>query len=88
MTEILPVGHQRFARLVTVDKCLGKIARADVLDSLKGAASWLDAASCATGKSGKCFRNALYHENGDISWLYPNSGTAEVISAWLDLAEL
>ena len=44
------------------------------------------AASAATGESGLCYRTAIYHDTGDITWLFPHSNTAELISAWLDLA--
>lgn len=49
---------------------------------------WLDAASAATGQPGLCYRTAIFHDTQDITWLFPHSNTAELISAWLDLAEV
>ncbi|MDQ8194785.1 pectate lyase [Coraliomargarita sp. SDUM461004] len=80
--------NQRFSKLDTSSKVLKLVKRDMVLDSLRGASAWLDAAVDGAGVVGKCCRNALYHEDGRVTWLYPNSNTAESISAWLKLGEL
>lgn len=59
-----------------------------VIDSMRLTGKWLKAASLATGEDGLCYRTAIFHDSGEISWLFPNSNTAELISAWLDIAEV
>lgn len=78
----------RFSGLDTSRKIFKLIKPDTVRASLEGVAQWLTSAVEASGQSGKCCRNALYHADGRVSWLYPNSNTAELISAWLDLAQL
>lgn len=78
----------RFSALDTSGRVFKAIHYGAVRESLEGVAQWLSAAVDAAGVQGKCCRNALYHENGDVTWLYPNSNTGELISGWLDLALL
>lgn len=85
-------SSHRFSRLSTLSLSSPLLAPTEIIESLKGTAAWLegatDAATEATGAIGKTYRNALYHEDGRVTWLYPNSSTAEVISGWIDLADL
>lgn len=64
------------------------LTEATVKDSVQGVADWLDAASDATGEPGLCFRSSVFHPSGEISWTHPHSNTSELISAWLDIAEM
>ncbi len=80
--------NHRFSPLVTTQRPTDFINRKQVLTSLQGAGAWISAAAKSTGKTGKCHRNAMYHENGEVSWLYANSNTGELISALLDLSEV
>ncbi len=82
-----PSAH-RYADLDTSGKLLSFITPEIVRDSLEATAQWLTTAVEESGHPGKCCRNALYHEDGRVTWLYPNSNTAELISAWIDLAHL
>ncbi len=77
----------RFSALCNSERSLAVIDREKVLESLRGVAAWMDSAAVAAKTPGKCCRNALYHEDGSVTWMYPNSNTAEVISAWIDLSE-
>ncbi len=78
----------RFSKRVTDSRILALLDSSRIHESIHGVALWLAAATKAAGRPDKCCRNALYHQDGRITWLYPNSNTAELISAWLDLAEL
>jgi len=78
----------RYAALDTSGKLLRFITPEMVRTSAEGVAQWLMTAVKESGHPGKCCRNALYHEDGRVTWLYPNSNTAELISAWLDLANI
>lgn len=78
----------RFSRLITAVRPSALTSRGQVLASLEGAAAWLTVARESTGQAGKCHRNAVYHEDGRVTWLYPNSNTGELIGALLDLAEV
>ncbi|GHC08472.1 pectate lyase [Cerasicoccus arenae] len=63
------------------------VNRSMVLRSMNGIASWMKAASESTDMRGKMHRMAVYDYCGNVNWMYPNSNTAESISAWLDLSE-
>lgn len=82
-----PSAH-RYEGLSTSGKLLTLLTPDLVRESLEGTAQWLTKAVEKSGQPGKCCRNALYHEDGRVTWLYPNSNTAELISAWMDLAQL
>jgi len=60
--------------------------------SLAAAGEWLEAGSeaaiAAVGKGGLCYRSGLFNEDGSVEWLFPRSNTSELITAWLDLANL
>lgn len=64
------------------------ISRERLLHSADGVASWLLRSSQQTGKTGKSHRLAVYSYEREVTWLYPNSNTAESIGAWLDLAQM
>ncbi|EIQ00517.1 hypothetical protein OpiT1DRAFT_05062 [Opitutaceae bacterium TAV1] len=85
MSRSLP---HHYDALGTADKIATLLEPEIVRQSLQGAAQWLRAAVAATGRPDKCCRDALYHNDGRITWFYPNSNTAELLSAWLDLAEI
>ncbi len=78
----------RFGHFDTSAKILADLHEGKVRESLRGVAEWLRAAVDASGRADKCCRNVMYHDDGRATWLYPNSNTAELISAWLDLSEL
>lgn len=80
--------QHRFSALVNARQTEHHLTARDVQKSVAGAVRWLEAATEATGRKGKCYRNALYHDDGRVTWMYPNSNTAELISAWLDSAEI
>lgn len=84
----MKLSAHRFESLSTSEKLLSIVTPDIIRESLVGAVRWLTMAVEASGQPGKCCRNALYHEDGRITWLYPNSNTAELISAWLDLAQM
>jgi hypothetical protein len=73
---------------VSLRKNRGIATPARVLESLRGAASWLEAAEDSARGSGVGHRIAVYFADGRIDWMYPHGNTGEVISAWLDLAVL
>lgn len=70
------------------EKLAPLLNRASIVVSAAAVGEWFDAASSATGQAGKCCRSAVYSEGKAVSWTHPNSNTAEIISAWLDLAEM
>lgn len=59
-----------------------------IIESLQGAASWLESATETARGKGPAHRNAVYSVSGEVTWMYPHSNTGEVISGWLDLAEI
>ncbi len=82
------MSSHRFSYLNTSERLLDLVTEERLLESLHGVRLWLSAATTAAGRPDKCCRNALYHADGSVGWLYPNSNTPELISTWLDLAEL
>jgi len=78
----------RYAALVTSSRIRSLLTKEQVLNSLEGAASWLEASTKAVPGASSCHRIAMYFDTGKLEWLYPHSNTAETISAWLDLADL
>lgn len=76
----------RFRPFVDPEKSLGLLSQDIVRASMQSLGDWIDVAGAATGESGLCYRTAIYHDTGDITWLFPHSNSAELISAWLDLA--
>ncbi|MDQ8194789.1 hypothetical protein QEH59_10155 [Coraliomargarita sp. SDUM461004] len=81
----MDTSSHHFSRLVTADRLSDIVGRKRLKASLHGVGMWLTAASETTGASGKLHRNAVYHQDGRVTWLYPNSNTGELISAMLDL---
>jgi len=78
----------RYSLSATTPKVLSCIDAAKIKNSVAGVGDWLDSASAATGFAGGCYRTSLHHQNGQITWMYPYSNTTEIISAWLDIAEV
>ncbi|WPJ95872.1 glycoside hydrolase family 127 protein [Coraliomargarita algicola] len=74
--------------LMGASKLSGLIDRSMILRSLEGMASWLEAATRSAEGVGKCHRMAIYDRSGAVTWMYPNSNSAETISVWLDLADI
>ncbi|MDQ8194517.1 glycoside hydrolase family 127 protein [Coraliomargarita sp. SDUM461004] len=64
------------------------IDRQMILRSLEGMACWFEAATRSAEGMGKCHRMAIYDRSGSVTWMYPNSNSAETISVWLDLADI
>lgn len=81
-------GPDRFARLATTSKTLALLDRTRLLASLRGVASWLEAATDTARGLGVGHRVAIYNHDGTVTWMYPHSNSGETISAWLDLAEI
>lgn len=87
-TETSDKGVDHYRRLITLPKLVSLLSPELIKSSMRGVGEWLDAASAATGVPGKCYRTAMLQDDGEIEWLYPNSNTTELISAWLDLEEV
>lgn len=86
-TDPTSPSTDRYALFAGVDKLLSLVDPPRLLASMRGVGDWLEAASEATGQVGCCYRTAMYREGSEVKWLYPNSNTPELISAWLDLAD-
>lgn len=90
--SLLLPGPQRY-RLFDGQNKIAPLLETELLKaSLASAGEWLDAASEAAiakeGVPGLCYRSALFNEDGSVQWLFPRSNTSELITAWLDLADL
>ncbi|MBC2592884.1 glycoside hydrolase family 127 protein [Ruficoccus amylovorans] len=79
--------------VATCEPLMGKtklselITRERVLRSMQGVADWIETSTQADPVEGKCYRMAVYDVAGGVTWMYPNSNTAETISAWLDMGD-
>lgn len=64
------------------------LTRQNLEAALWGVSQWLDEARASTGEPGRCHRSSVFHQDGSITWTHPNSNTSELITAWLDLADV
>lgn len=86
MQNIHPLSG-RLSSYHAVEKLAPLVNEANLRASLRSVADWLDAASLSTGVQGRCHRSAVLESTGEVKWIYPNSNTSELITAWLDLAK-
>lgn len=64
---------ERFLPLVTAQRTSSFLSPEMIRASLVAVGDWLDAASGSTGETRLCHRTALYHDSGEVEWLFPTA---------------